>query len=36
MERVFEWDINKAETNVRKHGIRFVLAVHVFDDPFAQ
>jgi uncharacterized DUF497 family protein len=36
MERVFEWDTNKAEINVRKHGIRFAQAAHVFDDPFAQ
>jgi uncharacterized DUF497 family protein len=36
MERVFEWDTSKAESNVRKHGIRFTQAAHVFNDPFAQ
>jgi uncharacterized DUF497 family protein len=28
----FEWDPDKAETNLRKHGIDFVDAVMVFDD----
>lgn len=35
MERYFEWDDQKAETNYRKHGIRFEEAARVFDDPFA-
>jgi uncharacterized DUF497 family protein len=35
MERYFEWDDEKAETNYRKHGIRFVEAARVFDDPFS-
>ena len=35
MERVFEWDKNKAESNYRKHGIRFEEAALVFDDPLA-
>ncbi|WP_099143080.1 BrnT family toxin [Xenorhabdus kozodoii] len=30
----FEWDSVKAETNFRKHGIRFEEAALVFDDPF--
>ena len=33
-EPEFEWDLIKAETNFRKHGIRFEVAVRVFDDPF--
>jgi uncharacterized DUF497 family protein len=35
MERYFEWDEQKAENNFRKHGIRFVDAARVFDDPLA-
>lgn len=35
MERYFEWDDKKAESNFRKHGIRFEEAALVFDDPFA-
>ena len=35
MERYFEWDDTKAESNFRKHGIRFEDAVLAFDDPFA-
>lgn len=30
----FEWDVEKAEANQRKHGISFVTAARVFDDPF--
>lgn len=30
----FEWDEAKAESNFRKHGIRFSDASRVFDDPF--
>ena len=33
MSRYFEWDETKAETNYRKHGIRFEEASAVFDDP---
>ena len=29
----FRWDPEKAETNFRKHGIRFKVAAKVFDDP---
>lgn len=35
MERFFEWDDQKADLNFRKHGIRFVDAARVFDDPLA-
>lgn len=35
MERYFEWDARKAESNFRKHGIRFDEAALVFDDPLA-
>ena len=31
----FEWDDEKAELNIRKHGIRFSDAVKAFDDPNA-
>lgn len=30
----FEWDEEKAESNRRKHGVSFDLAVQVFDDPY--
>ena len=30
----FEWDSNKNETNIKKHGISFEEAKMVFDDPF--
>ena len=33
MPMEFEWDANKARSNLRKHGIRFEEAVLVFDDP---
>ncbi|MCP5159395.1 MAG: BrnT family toxin [Gammaproteobacteria bacterium] len=29
----FEWDANKAATNLAKHGISFEEAKTVFDDP---
>lgn len=29
----FEWDAEKAETNLEKHGIRFEIATKVFCDP---
>jgi len=28
----FEWDIAKAESNARKHGVSFLTAVQVFND----
>ncbi|MCX6639650.1 MAG: BrnT family toxin [bacterium] len=31
----FEWDKNKAESNLKKHGVTFDEAVSVFYDPFA-
>jgi uncharacterized DUF497 family protein len=30
----FEWDSDKSETNLRKHGIAFENACEVFFDPF--
>ena len=33
MPMEFEWDANKATSNLKKHGIRFEEAVLVFDDP---
>jgi uncharacterized DUF497 family protein len=32
----FEWDTNKAESNLEKHGVRFEEAAEVFFDPFYQ
>jgi uncharacterized protein len=29
----FEWDVNKAESNIRKHGVSFDEASTVFSDP---
>ena len=34
MPTEFEWDTNKAKSNLMKHGIRFEEAVLVFDDPY--
>jgi len=31
----FEWDADKAQANVKKHGVSFDEATDVFDDPFA-
>ncbi|MDB5873686.1 MAG: hypothetical protein JWQ07_3128 [Ramlibacter sp.] len=31
----FEWDSAKAAANLRKHGVSFELAMHVFADPLA-
>ena len=31
----FEWDDEKAESNLLKHGVRFTDAVKAFDDPNA-
>ena len=30
----FEWDPEKARSNLAKHGLPFALAVATFDDPF--
>jgi len=30
----FDWDPEKARTNVRKHGVSFQVATAVFADPF--
>lgn len=35
MHRFIEWDPAKAESNYRKHGVRFEVAAHAFDDPLA-
>jgi uncharacterized DUF497 family protein len=32
----FEWDKNKAQSNLKKHGISFEEAAEVFFDPFYQ
>lgn len=32
----FEWDNNKNNTNIKKHGISFDEAKTVFSDPFAR
>ena len=31
----FDWDTNKARTNLQKHGVSFPLASSVFRDPLA-
>ena len=31
--KYFEWDENKRNLNIEKHGIDFIDAIHVFDDP---
>lgn len=36
MYRIFEWDEAKAESNFRKHGVRFEAAALAFDDPLAK
>ncbi|MEY0444879.1 BrnT family toxin, partial [Providencia rettgeri] len=33
MQISFEWDSEKASSNLTKHGISFDEAVHVFNDP---
>jgi uncharacterized protein len=33
---LFEWDENKAEINIQKHGVTFEEAAEVFFDPFYQ
>lgn len=35
MNRYFEWDDKKAETNYRKHGVRFEEAAQAFCDPLS-
>ena len=35
MTTLFEWDEDKAEENLRKHGISFEEAQTVFNDPLA-
>ncbi|MBI4515791.1 MAG: BrnT family toxin [Deltaproteobacteria bacterium] len=35
MEYVFDWDVRKAQTNARKHGVTFRRATAVFLDPRA-
>lgn len=32
---MFEWDNNKADNNIIKHGVSFLEAVTVFNDPLA-
>ena len=32
----FEWDENKARSNIEKHGVKFEEATEVFFDPFYQ
>ena len=31
----FQWDENKNQANLKKHGIDFAEAIYVFADPFA-
>jgi uncharacterized DUF497 family protein len=33
MELIFEWDIHKAQTNLKKHRVSFEEAKTVFNDP---
>ena len=35
MELHFEWDQDKADSNLRKHGVSFLEASEVFNDPLA-
>ena len=35
MALTFEWDENKSKQNFNKHGVTFVEAKTVFNDPFA-
>ena len=35
MDTIFEWDEERANRNLQKHGIDFETALHVFTDPFA-
>ena len=36
MPPVFEWDDDKARSNLRKHRVGFIEAVSVFEDPLAR
>jgi uncharacterized protein len=35
MDTEFEWDPDKAESNLQKHGVSFAEAATVFFDPFS-
>ena len=35
MQKRFEWDAGKAESNLQKHGVSFGLATRAFTDQFA-
>jgi uncharacterized DUF497 family protein len=35
MKLRFEWDPDKAASNIRKHHVSFETAIRVFADPFA-
>jgi uncharacterized DUF497 family protein len=35
MKLNFEWDDEKAKTNIKKHGVSFDEAATVFNDPFS-
>lgn len=35
MQYNFEWDANKARTNLKKHGVSFEEATLVFNDPMS-
>lgn len=34
MEFIFEWDVYKAQSNLKRHGVSFEEAKTVFNDPF--
>lgn len=34
--QVFEWDVEKAKSNLSKHGLSFETACEVFFDPFVR
>lgn len=34
-QEIYEWDENKNQLNIHKHGIDFNIACKVFEDPFA-
>lgn len=34
VELIFEWDANKARSNLSKHGVSFEEAKTIFNDPF--
>ena len=36
MSLEFEWDLKKAKSNLRKHGVSFEEAITVFADPLAR